>query len=317
MTVFRGAPEMCTIRERHQIPQFSNCHGSEPPYVRDYIPKEADNPIDCSSAANRALLSTPLDVASPGNKQCCPEVLLPDVGTLGESVMKEYVRQQLSMRLRRVAMAIVAGGLASSAVHANPSNNIVLVPPTQLPALARQSGEALFLHETIDGRTLLYVEQSQGTRLAAFDVTDPIHIKGEGSVQLDAPGPFDFVSPLGDHAELVRFRRDHQDAVLDLPRVKAPNLRSGPTWQGSSASLGNDELAATHRGSEALRAPDYRMVEAGYSQELNRVLDAKRVRGKVTNADMGTTFILTEDGLYVIRRPAVESLHRMMMISPN
>jgi hypothetical protein len=202
--------------------------------------------------------------------------------------MKVYSMDRILKRIRRAAWAIVAGGIvAARTVHANPSNNVVLVPPTELPALARQSGEALFLHETIDGRTLLYIEQNQGARLAAFDVTDPAHIKGQGSVQLDASG---------DHAELVRFRRDRQNAVLDFPRVKAPNLRvvNGPTFQAAILP-----------------------VRTANAQEFNPVFDAKQVRDKVTNAGTGTTFILTEDGLYVIRRPAVESLRRVMMISPN
>jgi hypothetical protein len=88
--------------------------------------------------------------------------------------------------------------VTAPAVHANPYSNIVVVPPTDLPELARQTGEAMLLRDTIDGRTILYVEQEQGARLAIFDVTDPGHIKGDGSVQLGADGPFDFVSPIGD-----------------------------------------------------------------------------------------------------------------------
>jgi hypothetical protein len=33
----------------------------------------------------------------------------------------------------------------------------------------------------------------------------------------------------------------------------------------------------------------------------------KQVREQVTNAGTGTTFLLTENGLFLIRRPAVES----------
>jgi hypothetical protein len=44
--------------------------------------------------------------------------------------------------------------MAAGAAHANASDKIVLVPPTDLPALARQAGEAMSLHDTIDGRTL-------------------------------------------------------------------------------------------------------------------------------------------------------------------
>src|SRR5271163_5227091 len=112
--------------------------------------------------------------------------------------MKESAGDKLSKRLRHVAMTIAVSGIvAATAVHANPSNNIVLVPPTDLPVLARQSGEAMLLSDALDGRTFLYIEQDEGSRLAILDVTDPGHIKGAGSVQLDASGPFDFISPVG------------------------------------------------------------------------------------------------------------------------
>ena len=114
-------------------------------------------------------------------------------------------------------MAIAAIGIAMApAVHAKPDskkmagktgNKLILVRPTDLPELARQTGAALLLHEAGDGRTLLHIEQSQGARLAILDVSDPSNIKGEDSVQVDAPGPFVFVFSLGDRAERVRFRQ--------------------------------------------------------------------------------------------------------------
>jgi hypothetical protein len=234
--------------------------------------------------------------------------------------MKDNVRGKLSKRLRRVAIAIGASGIvAATAVHANSSNNMVLVPPTDLPELARQSGEAMLLHETVDGRTLLYVEQNQGARLATLDVTDPAHIKGEGSVQLDASGPFDFVSPFGDQAEIVRFRQGHEDGVLDLDRFKAPSLKAvrGLTAQGLITPLGDDGFTVTSREPGMQTARDYQVVDAENSQELNRVFDVKQVLEQITKPDTGTTFMLTENGLFVIRRPAIEWTRQMMMITPN
>jgi hypothetical protein len=234
--------------------------------------------------------------------------------------MKKNVADQLSRRLRRAATAIVASGvMAAAAAHANASNNLVLIPPTDLPALARQAGEAMFLHDAIDGRTILYIEQDQGARLAAFDVTDPVHIKGERSVRLEASGPFDFVSPLGNQAELVRFRQGHEDAVLDLPRVKDPQLKTvqGLTLRGPITGLSNDGFTVAGEASGVPPARDYQVVDAVNLRELNRVFDVKQVRAEITKADTGTTFMLTEDGLYVIRRPAVESIHQLMTIPPN
>src|SRR6266481_4424222 len=92
---------------------------------------------------------------------------------------------------------------------------IIVTRPADLPELARKRGQAMLLHATGDGRTHLYIEQNDGARLAVFDVTDPGHVTVEGSAQVDAPGAFDFVSSLGDYAELVRFRNGQGEAVLD------------------------------------------------------------------------------------------------------
>jgi hypothetical protein len=203
--------------------------------------------------------------------------------------MKEKVSGRLSRSLRRTALAIAASGMAATTIHANPST--ILVPPTDLPELARQGGEAMLLHETIDGKTLLYIEQNRGTRLAALDVTDPLHVKGQGSVQLDAAGPFDFMFPLSEQAELVRYRLDQGDAVLELRKVPKLNKVEG--------------------------LDHYQVVDSAAVRELSHVFDVKQVRQETMNTATGTTFVLTENGLYLIRQPAVEALHQMMTILPN
>jgi hypothetical protein len=224
--------------------------------------------------------------------------------------MRRTVSGKLSKSSRQMAVAIVASGVvAATVVHAHPSDNIVLVPPSDLPELARQSGDAMLLHETPDGRALLYIEQKQGARLAAFDVTDPVHIKGEGSVQLDAPGPFDFVSPLGKKAELIRFRQGHEDAILDLHKETIPNFKivQGLTLQGPIMRLGDDGFTVTGQAPQMQSVQDIQVVETANTRDLSYVFDVKQVREQVTNADTGTTYLLTENGLFLIRRPAVES----------
>jgi hypothetical protein len=223
--------------------------------------------------------------------------------------MKQNGDSEFSNGLRRVAIAIVASGtFAAPAVFAKASN-IVLVPPTALPESARQTGEAMFLHDTVDGRTLLYIEHSQGSELAILDVTDPVHVRAGGSVRLEAMGPFDFVSTLGDRAELVRFRQAQVDAVLDLHAPQAPILRTvqGLSVQGSAMPLGEDGFMLTNQvGAEVQATRDYQIVDTADSQELYRVFDVKQVREEVTRKETGTTFLLTDGGLYLIRRPAVE-----------
>ncbi len=225
--------------------------------------------------------------------------------------MKEYPRQMLSKYLRRVAIATVISGMAAGIALAGPSSNLIVVPPSKLPASARQSGEAMLLHETIDGATLLYIEQNQGSRLAIFDVTDPAQIKSEGTVEVDAPGPFDFVSSLGSRAELIQFRQSQGKAVLDLHKAKVPVLKTpqGLTLKGGAMPLGNDGLTVSSRAlANSQLARDYQVqaFNIANSPELHRVLDVKGVREKITKYDTGTTFLLTDDGLFLIRRPVKE-----------
>lgn len=239
--------------------------------------------------------------------------------------MKENTNSKFSKGLCRAAIAVIAIGIATAPiVHAEPNSiktagkpvgKIVLVRPADLPESARQTGEAMLLHETGDGRTLLYIEQNQGARLAIFDVTDPANIKGKNSVQLDASGPFDFVSSLGDRAELVRFRNGQGEAVLDLHKAKDPTIDKiqGLKFQGSTERLGDDGFMTANQASvqSDANAQDYQVVEIANKQEPNRVYDVNQVREEITNYETGTTFLLTADGLNVVRRPAVEEEHKL------
>jgi hypothetical protein len=213
--------------------------------------------------------------------------------------MKKNVSAKWPSSVPTLAIAAFCAILASPITYANPSNRIVLVPPKDLPALAQQSGEAMFLHDTWDGRTLLYVEQRQGAQLAIFDVTDPAHVKGEGSAQLNAAGPFDFVAALGERAELVRFRHDQAEAVLDLQKV--PTLKSPQGLQVLTSTVLLSDGSAPPAGSAIAPATDKSVWVD------DRIVEVKQVRQEMTNADTGTTFLLAEKGLYLIRRPALET----------
>jgi hypothetical protein len=173
----------------------------------------------------------------------------------------------------------------------------------------------MLLHETGDGRTLLYVEQNHGARLAIFDVTDPASIKQEKAAQLKASGSFDFVSSLGDRAELVRFRNGQGEAVLDLHKAKVPTLKTvqGLNSDGSMERLGDDGfiLASQPPAQTEPSDPNYQVVEISNSLQPQRVADVQQVREKITNHETGTTFLLAADGLYLIRQPAVEEEYKM------
>jgi len=221
------------------------------------------------------------------------------------------------IRIAQLTLAAVAAlTLAGHAEARNhPSNKIILVRPTELPELAREPGQAMLLHATGDGRTHLFIEQNHGARLAIFDVTDPAHVKQEGSAQVDARGSFDFVSSLGDYAELVRFRNGQGEAVLNLHKVKAPTLNTiqGLDFQGSTERLGDDGfiVADQPKAQSDANDPNYQVVDLSNPLHPNRVGDVKQVREKIENGETGTTFLLTADGLYLVRRPAVEEEYNL------
>lgn len=228
---------------------------------------------------------------------------------------KEQITRIAKLTLTAVA-ALTFAGYAEARNHPK----IIVMRPADLPELAREPGQAMLLHATGDGRTHLYIEQNDGARLAIFDVTDPAHVKVEGSAQVDAPGAFDFVSSLGDYAELVRFRNGQGEAVLDLHKVKAPTLNKiqGLDFQGSTERLGGDGLIIADQPDA--NHPNYQVVDLSNPVQPNPVTDVKQVLEKITNDETGTTFMLAADGLYVIRRLAAEEeyeIHQQQMSHPG
>jgi hypothetical protein len=230
------------------------------------------------------------------------------------------------IRIAQLTFAAAAALTLSAYAEAknHPSNKIIVVRPADLPELARVPGQAMLLHETGDGRTLLYVEQNHGARLAIFDVTDPARVKQQSAARLDAPGSFDFVSSLGDYAELIRFRNGQGEAVLDLHKVTLPTIKMVPglKFQGPTQRLGDDGFIISNQASVQSEANtlDYQVVGTANTREPNPVYDVKQVREELTNEETGTTFLLAADGLYLIRRPAVEAeyeIHQWQLSHPG
>jgi hypothetical protein len=161
--------------------------------------------------------------------------------------MKENVRDQLQMCLCRAAVGCFAiGAVAAGTVHARLSNTVVVDPPTELPASARQTGEAMLLRETVDGRVLHHIEQNQGTRVATFDVADPAH-------------------------------------MLDSPGVRTPKLMrvEGLTLPGLIPDAGTNAFTITSPVTDAPLALDFGAIDTVLSYELNRMFDVKQVRARL------------------------------------
>jgi hypothetical protein len=238
---------------------------------------------------------------------------------------RSTLNKKQTIRIARLTLAAaVVLTMTGNVAARNRPGKVVLLRPTELPELARVPGQAMVLHATGNGRTFLYVEQNDGARLAIFDVTDLARIKQEPAAQLDAPGSFDFVSALGDNAELIRFRDGQGEAVLDLHKAKLPTIKIVPglKFEGSTERLVGDGFAISGQASveSDANARDYQIFATVTLREPERLFDVKQVRQEITNDETGTTFLLAADGLYVIRRLAVEEeyeIHQHQMSDPG
>jgi hypothetical protein len=235
--------------------------------------------------------------------------------------VKQIVERIGMGRFRHASLTAAAAAILSAcAAQAGNAANVVVVPPSALPQSSRENAEAMMLHETASGRTYLFIEQEQGTKLAVLDVTNPARIKAEKTVGLSAPGPFDFVSEVGTRAELIRFRGTGQEAVLDFHKAKVPTLDMRPelTVMGRAIQLGEDGVMITDQRNEVTAPARYQIVDSASSVPNQPIADVKGVKQEITNTETGTTFLLAEAGLYVVRRPTVEaSLDAVPMNSGN
>jgi len=232
---------------------------------------------------------------------------------LEEDEMKTERITRIARLTPMAVIALIVTAYAQPRNHVS-SDKIIVVGPADLPELARVTGQAMMLHGTMDGRTFLYIEQNHGARLAVLDVTDPARVKTEASARVNAPGSFDFVSSLGTDTVLVRFRNGDGEAVLNLHKVRAPtlNMIQGLNSQGAAEFLGDDVLVVAKRTSVESdpSETDYQVVDISNPLQPSSLPDINEVLEKVTNYQTGTTFLLTSDGLYLIRRPAAEAESR-------
>jgi hypothetical protein len=205
--------------------------------------------------------------------------------------------------------AVLTTSSAEAEIHSK-SKDLVVMEARDLPEQAQTPGNSLFLHSDNAGSTYLYVEQQQGARLSVFDVTDPARIKLVVSKQLAAQGAFDFVRPLGDDAELVYFRDNRKEAVLDVRKTKRPELRMIPamTDLGAAEPLGESGFLVrtqAHAYTPAV-ARDYQVMDVAGSIPT-QLATVSNVKHRVTNDYTGTIFLLGSDGLTVVRQLGVEN----------
>jgi hypothetical protein len=217
--------------------------------------------------------------------------------------------------LLMAAVLATTGVRAKAAVRAH-SKTILVESPSQLPVLAENGGEAMYLYDTGDGRTLLYIETQGGRELSALDVTDPAKITAVAQTQLAAKAAFDFVQDVGGRGALIRYRDGSGVALLSFTKYKHPVLADGPALDRAvdSEALGQTGLLLTsvNLPNESVRETQtYKVLDTSNPSQPGLLASIPAVKQRVAKADTGTLFLLNNDGVTVIRRLRVEEEHQI------
>jgi len=194
--------------------------------------------------------------------------------------------------------------------------SIIVESSSNLPEMAQRQSEAMYLHNTGDGRTLLYLEQNSGQTLGILDVTDPAAIRAIGQVSLAARSSYDFVRSASDSAVLVEYRDHSGFAVIDFKKYKKPVLVETPNWEypARAEALGRDSLLLTSATAPSAppQDPEYAVVDLSNSAKPATLATLGGVTERLERRETGTLFLLGSNGLTVVRRPRVEEDYKVM-----
>jgi hypothetical protein len=211
-----------------------------------------------------------------------------------------------------IALATIVVPLSGQAEIRSTAKDIVVVETRDLPEQA-QTGESLLLHSD-QGSNYVYIEQQEGARLTVLNVTDPSRIKVASSVPLEGRGVFDFVRPVNDRIELIRYRQTGSVAALDLSKASQPTIHewSQPVNGEWEEPLGETGLLTTANFVTAVQnsARDFEVVDTSRPLSPVTLTNIKGVEHRVSNPDTGTIFLLGSEGLTVIRQIEVENQYR-------
>ena len=208
-------------------------------------------------------------------------------------------------------LAALGNAQANAIVH---SKAIVIEFPSDLPEQAQGPAETMYLYHTGGGQAILYLEKDQGRTLGVFDVTDPGHIQVAGKVSIAAPSTYDFVQDLGNSVALIQYRDQSGFAVISFKNYKQPVLTAQPDYLHSATveSYGPDGLVlvSTNGAATRTRGPQYQFLTMSGSLAPIPVGTVQNVIQRVDLPETGTIFLLNDQGVTVVRRPAVEREHQ-------
>ena len=214
-----------------------------------------------------------------------------------------------------MVVAIFAATVSVQANARTHSKSMVVESPSDLPEMAQRSSEAMYLHETNGGQAVLYLEQDQGRTLGILDVTDPGAIRAIAQVSIPAKSPYDFVGTLNDRAVLIYYRDHSGFAVINLKKYKQPVLAEAPQFQhpAQAEPFGQNGLLLTSSAHPIYQSedPQYQVIDVSNPSKPAVLASIEGVQQRLKKTETGTTFLLANTGLTVIRRLDVEEEYKI------
>ena len=226
------------------------------------------------------------------------------------------MNQSVSRMLIVAALAAIAVGQAKATVR---SKAIVVEFPSDLPELTQGQTEAMYLDDTGSGQAILYLEQDQGRQLAILDVTDPANIRVIGQAAIEAPAAYDFVHDLANSASLIRYRDGSGFAVISFKNYKKPVLKDEPEYlhPASAETYGMHGLLLESAGQPSApgQGPQYEVLSVSNSTAPEPLATIHNVKQRVDRPQTGTIFLLSDDGLTVVRCLSTEREYETWLAS--
>lgn len=196
------------------------------------------------------------------------------------------------------------------------SKTIVVELPENLPILAQTDAEAMYLHNTNDGKAVLYIEAQNGQQLTALDVTNPARIQRTAQTAIPATSVFDFVRSVGDEGVLIRYRNGSGVALLSFKHYARPVLVNVAALENAETSeaLGRTALLVT--ANEVTMHPigglrNYNVVDTSNPAQPGMLATIPAVEQRLAKSDTGTLFLLNKNGVTVVRRLRIEEEHQI------
>jgi hypothetical protein len=226
------------------------------------------------------------------------------------------------MRTQLVAplvFAVLTTTITAHAITNKPphSRTIVVQSPSDTPVLAQANSEAMYLDKRGDGRTVLYVESAEGSKLTALDVSDPAKIQRLAETELGACSQFDFVESVGNDSALVRYRDGSGEALLNFKHWKHPVLSDAEALTGTEVAEKLGETALLSASTNVAVAPivdgdpTYKVWDDSKASHPNLLATIPGVTQRFSNEDTGTLFFLSKNGITVVRRLRVEEDYKI------